>query len=92
MAVDLLGTVLNRRTLRWTDTVVRALSGMLFVTATWLTLRQGLDALEYGEASNLVEIPHFPFFIVIALCSAAYALVLFVQAIRAARGKTMERQ
>lgn len=86
VAVDLIGTVLKPETLRWTDSLVRAISGLLFVYVTWQTVRQGLDALEFGEASNLVEIPHFPFFLVVAFGSAVYALVLFVQAVRVARG------
>ncbi len=86
IAVDLIGLVLKPGVLRWTDTLVRVISGLLFVTLTWQTVRQGLDAFEFEEASNLVEIPHSPFFLVIASCSAVYALVLFVQAIRAARG------
>jgi len=86
IAVDLIGLVLKPGVLRWTDTLVRAISGLLFVALTWQTVRQGLDAFEFEEASNLVEIPHSPFFLVIASCSAVYALVLFVQAIRAARG------
>lgn len=86
IAVDLIGMVLKPGILRWTDTLVRAISGLLFVTVTWQTMRQGLDAFEFEEASNLVEIPHFPFFLVVAFCSAVYALVLFVQAVRAARG------
>ena len=86
IAVDLIGMVLKPGILRWTDTLVRAISGLLFVTVTWQTMRQGLDAFEYEEASNLIEIPHFPFFLVVAFCSAVYALVLFIQAVRAARG------
>ncbi|MFQ5960773.1 MAG: TRAP transporter small permease [Candidatus Methylomirabilales bacterium] len=86
VAVDLIGTVLKPETLRWTDTLVRAISGLLFVYVTWQTMRQGLDALEFGEASNLVEIPHFPFILVVAFGSAVYALVLLVQAVRVARG------
>jgi len=86
VAVDLIGTVLKPKTLRWTDTLVRAISGLLFVYVAWQTMRQGLDAFEFGEASNLVEIPHFPFILVVAFGSTVYALVLFVQAVRVARG------
>ncbi|MFQ5852809.1 MAG: TRAP transporter small permease [Candidatus Binatia bacterium] len=86
VAIDLIGMVLRPGALRWTDSLVHAVCGVLFVYVTWQTFRQGLDALEFGEASNLVEIPHFPFFVVVAFGSAVYALVLFVQAVRAALG------
>ncbi len=86
VAVDLISMFLKPENLRWTDSLVRAISGLLFVIVAWQTMRQGLDALEFGEASNLVEILHFPFFLVVAFGSAVYALVLFVQAVRVARG------
>ena len=86
VAVDLISMFLKPEILRWTDSLVRAISGLLFVYVTWQTMRQGLDALEFGEASNLVEIPHFPFILVVAFGSAVYALVLFVQAVRVACG------
>jgi TRAP-type C4-dicarboxylate transport system permease small subunit len=86
VAVDLIGAVLKPGALRWTDTAIRVVCGVLFAFVAFQTLQQGLDALEYGEASNLIEIPHFPFFLVVAFGSALYALVLFVQAVHAARG------
>ncbi len=86
IAVDLIGGMLSPALMRWTDTAVRLMGAGLMAVVTWQTVRQGLDAAAYGEATNLVEIPHMPFFMVVALGSAAYTIVLLIQAVRAARG------
>ena len=80
VAVDLISTFVPAARLRFTDAVVFFTSGVLFLYVAWQTWTQGLDALEYGDASNLVEIPYFPFFCVATLGTAVYAVVLFVQA------------
>ena len=52
----------------------------------WQAFVQGLDALEMGEGTNEVEIPLFPFFLVVAFGSIVYCVVLIIQVIRAAKG------
>lgn len=86
VALDLASTILRARALRWTDTMIRTASALLFLYIAWVTLIRGLDALKYGDASNLIGIPYYPFFFMIAVGSLAYALVLFVHAVQAARG------
>ncbi len=86
VALDLASTILTGGALRWTDILIRTASGLLFLYIAWVTLIRGLDALQYGEASNLIGIPYYPFFFIIALGSLAYALVLFLHAMQAARG------
>ncbi len=90
IAVDLIGGMLTPRIMRCTDTAVRLLGAGLMAAVTWQTVRQGRDAVAYGEATNLVDIPHAPFFLVVALGAAAYTVVLGVQAVRAARGRPAE--
>lgn len=85
VALDLIGTVLKPRALLWSDRIVQTVCGVLFSYIAWQTWKRGLDAYRYGEASNLIEIPRSPFFFIIAIGSGLYALVLFVQAVRAAR-------
>jgi hypothetical protein len=59
---------------------------VFFVIVAWQSVRQGLDALEFGDGFNLVAIPHYPFFFVVAFGSGLYALILFVLATRSACG------
>jgi TRAP-type C4-dicarboxylate transport system permease small subunit len=86
IAVDLIGGVIRPRALELMDTATRALSGGFFLFVAWQSNRQGLDALEFGDEFNLLPIPHYPFYFVIAFGSALYGFVLLVLAARAARG------
>ena len=86
IAVDLISGVLKGNRLRILDTVVRSCCGAFFVVVAWQSVRQGLDALEFGDGFNLIDMPHYPFFFVVAFGSGLYALVLLVLAARSATG------
>lgn len=86
IAVDLISGVLKGLALRILDTVVRFFCGAFFVIVTWQSIRQGMDAFEQGDGFNLIALPHYPFFFVVAFGSGIYALVLFVLTLRSARG------
>lgn len=86
IAVDLIGNAFKPRTLQWFDFGVRLVSGAFFVLVTWKSVTGGLDALEFGDGFNLLDIPHWPFYFVIAFGSAVFTLVLFLLALRSAAG------
>jgi TRAP-type C4-dicarboxylate transport system permease small subunit len=86
IAVDLIGSFVKPRTLDVMDTITRAISGGFFLIVAWQSMRQGLDALEFGDGFNLLPIPHYPFFFIIAFGSAIFAFILFVLAARSAKG------
>lgn len=86
IAVDLIGSALSPGALRRIDAVTRLISGAFFLLVAWQCLRQGLDALEFGDGFNLLDIPHYPFFFFIAFGFTLYSLVLFVLGLRSARG------
>lgn len=86
IAVDLISGVVKGRALRILDASVRFFCGIFFIIVAWQSIRQGLDALEFGDGFNLLDIPHFPFFFVAAFGSGVYALVLFLLALRSALG------
>lgn len=86
IAVDLVGTFLKGRALDWLDTATRSAGGVMFMAIAWETAKQGRDALESGMASNMILIPHYPFYFLITFGSVLFAIVLFYQAFRSARG------
>lgn len=90
IAVDFVGTFAPPSALRVSDTIIRLICAVLIGMMAWQGYQQGLDALEMGEGTNEVEIPLFPFFLVVALGCAAYTIVLIAQALRAARGVSMD--
>ena len=86
IAVDLISAVIKGRGLQILDVAIRFCCAVFFVIVAWQSVRQGLDALEFGDGFNLLNIPHYPFFFVVAFGSGLYALVLFVLALRSACG------
>jgi TRAP-type C4-dicarboxylate transport system permease small subunit len=86
IAVDLIGSFVKPRTLGRMDTITRAISGGFFLIVAWQSMRQGLDALEFGDGFNLLPIPHYPFFFIIAFGTTVFAFILLIMAARSARG------
>lgn len=86
IAVDLIGKFVSARRLAAIDAAVRVLCGLFFLVVAWQSLGQGLDALEFGDGFNLLDIPHFPFYFAIAFGSLVFACVLVVLGLRAACG------
>ena len=86
IAVDLIGNFVSARRLAAVDAAVRIVSGLFFTVAAWQSLNQGLDALEFGEGFNLLDIPHFPFYFAIAFGSLVFSFVLVVLGLRSACG------
>lgn len=80
VAVDLISSVVGESRLRYTDTLMRLAGGVLFGFVAWQAMRQGLDALEYGDASNLVDISHYPFMFLMSFGWLLFAVVLLIQA------------
>ena len=80
VAVDLISTLVSERRLRYTDTLMRMLGAALFAVVAWQSMRQGLDALEFGETTNLVDIPYHPFMFLMSFSWLLFALVLLLQA------------
>ena len=86
IAVDLIGNFVSARRLAVVDAAVRIVSGLFFTVAAWQSLNQGLDALEFGDGFNLLDIPHFPFYFAIAFGSLVFSFVLVVLGLRSACG------
>ena len=86
IAVDLIGNFVSARRLALVDTAVRILCGLFFVVVAWQSLAQGLDAVEFGDGFNLLDIPLYPFYFVIAFGSLVFAFVLVVLGLRSALG------
>lgn len=86
IAVDIISAVLKGRASDWLNVAVRLTGGALLTVVSWQTIRQGLDALEYGDGFNMLPIPFYPFYFIVAFGSGLYALVLFLQSLRTLKG------
>ncbi len=86
IAVNLIGSVLRGRALGLLDAAMRSVCATFFGFVCWETVLRGLESRELGEATNLIFIPQYPFLYVVAFGTGLYALVLFLLALRSARG------
>ena len=87
IAVDLIGVIAPPGVVRWTDAAVRLVCAAVMGLLTWRLVDLAIDAREYGEATNLIEIPHFPFVLLMVVGAGLYGLVLVALAVRSLRGQ-----
>lgn len=87
IAVDVISSLNRPNLTRWTDVIVRLLSAGLLGILTWRCIILLEDAMEIGEATELIEIPHSPFILIMIFGSAVFTLTFLVMAIRAWRGQ-----
>lgn len=83
VAVDILERPLENPRLRFVPVILTFISGVLFVAIAWLTVDEALSTM--SRISNMMRWPHYPFQFIVALGSAMYAIVLFVQTARLLR-------
>lgn len=85
VAVDLIGGLLSPGVARVLDVLVRLMSAAILSVIVWRCFVNGLDAAEYGEASNLLNIPYLPFYFLLSFGFAVYAAVIVLEALRLIR-------
>jgi TRAP-type C4-dicarboxylate transport system permease small subunit len=90
VAVDILERPLDKPGWRWVPGALTLISAVLFAAIAWYTLHDGIAQMR--RVSNMLRWPIYPFIFVAALGSAAYSLVLFVQAARGMRQGKRETQ
>ena len=81
VAVDVMGQWMGPRLRRRADVAVAALAAATFGVLAWRAAVSALDAAAAGEASNLLTLPYAPFYWVIALGAALYAVALAADAL-----------
>jgi len=86
ISVDLIVGVVKPGILRVMDVVVRLCGGAFLLFVSWETIDRALEARAEHEATNMLFIQLYPFFLLVAAGFAIYALVLLVQALRLAFG------
>lgn len=87
VSVDLIGNIAGPRFLRVTDILVNLIGAGIFAVLAWRALIAAEHAIEIERVSNLLAIPHWPFYYVIALGSTLYAIVQIIDAARAFTGR-----
>ncbi len=76
VAIELLYNRLGRGVRRVLDRLTNAAGCVLFAVIAWRAVVQSVDVREFGEASQLLTIPFFPFYWVVAFGSGLLVVVL----------------
>ena len=87
VAVDVFAGLLERPRLRWVGVAVDLAGAGLLGVIAWRTVLHAIESGARGEATNMIRIPHQPFELVAAACTALFAVVLLARAWRAASGR-----
>ena len=76
VVIELLYNKLGTGTRRILNRVINLAGCVLFIVIAWRAIVQSVDVREFGEASQLLTIPFFPFYWVVAFGSFLFAVVL----------------
>lgn len=63
------------------DVLTRIVSSFVLIALAYRSALQAMDAQEFGDATNMLSIPIWPFYTLIVVGSFFYALVLVIQLI-----------
>ncbi len=87
IAVDLIGTFGRPQLVRWTDVVVRFMCAGVIGLWTYRLVDLAIDSYEVGDATNMVQLPHYPFVWIMIVGAGLYTAVLVALGLRSFRGE-----
>jgi TRAP-type C4-dicarboxylate transport system permease small subunit len=85
VAIDLFGRWLDRPAMRWLNAAVHLVGAVLLAVVAWRAIVYAMGSYRFGDLSNMMRIPKYPFQLAIAASAALFALVLLLEAVRALR-------
>ncbi|MDU8944680.1 TRAP transporter small permease [Ovoidimarina sediminis] len=85
VAVDIFSRVFDRPAFRWLNFAVHGLGAAALALLSWQSAKHALSALSYGDVTNMMRIPLYPFKTAIAISAALFAIVLAINALKALR-------
>ena len=87
IAVDLISAIARREVVRWSDAIIYSICAVFVGVLTWQCVLLMLHAIEIDEVTQMIEIPYYPFIMIMVLGSAMFTVVLAMQAYRAMRNR-----
>ena len=86
VSIDIFGRWLDRPAMRWLTALVHLAGAALLALVAWRVALYAMGSYRWGDLSNMMRIPKFPFQFAIAFSAALFALVLLLEAVKALRG------
>lgn len=87
VSVDILSRWLDRPAWRWLTVLVHLLGAVLLAFVAWRSGLHALSGMRFGDMTNMMRIPKYPFQFAIAISAGLFALVLLLEAAKALRPK-----
>lgn len=85
VSVDIFSNVLDRPSLRWFNFAVNAFGAATLALLAFQSGKHAISALTYGDLTNMMRIPLFPFKAGVAISAGLFAIVLVIRALQALR-------
>jgi TRAP-type C4-dicarboxylate transport system permease small subunit len=85
VSVDILARWLDRPSMRWLNVLVHLTGAALLAFVAWRSGLHAFSGLRFGDATNMMRIPKFPFQFAIAVSAGLFSLVLLLEAAKALR-------
>lgn len=87
VSVDILSRWLDRPALRWLVVLIHLLGAVLLAMVAWRSGLHAMSGMRFGDMTNMMRIPTYPFQFAIAISAGLFALVLLLEAAKATRPK-----
>ena len=85
VSVDIFSKFLDRPVFRWLNFAVQAAGAAALYLLAWQSAKHAVSAMAYGDLTNMMRIPLYPFKAAIAVSAALFAIVLTLNAIKSLR-------
>lgn len=85
VSVDIFSKVLDRPGFRWLNFAVHTLGAATLFLLAWQSWKHALSGMAYGDVTNMMRIPLFPFQMGVAVSAALFGVVVAINALRALR-------
>ncbi len=76
VSIELLYQKFSRSVRRTLNRAINLAGAILFAIIAWRSIVQSIDVREFGEASQLIEVPFFPFYWLLAFGALLFAAVM----------------
>lgn len=86
IAVNFVGTLLDRPRLRWLNALVHGVGAILFLVIAWRSAGEAVKYFASGETTNMLKAPLYPFMAAVAAGALLYAVTLGWLCVRAPCG------
>ena len=85
VSVDIFSKFFDRPSMRWVNFAVHALGAMVLGLLAYESFVYAMKSYGYGDVSNMMRIPKFPFQFAIAISAGLFTVVLILDALKALR-------